>query len=247
MEFNVDICEYLVGNKFSNGLLVPISVRESGYLDRLTILEIRVRHKNVIHLGCVDHLPLIQQKLSNDMWLHARLCRSAKRCLGVDINCEGIDYLRNELGYSDLICANFLLDAVPQIEAEQWDFMILGEILEHVDNPVALLTAINQKYAKYVNRLIITVPNAFAWLNFRYVLKHKEFINSDHRYWFTPYTLGKVVTNAGMTVINFQFCEGTPIDNLNWKGKLKRFFDLYHLIKKLIPGFRETLVMEVGL
>lgn len=246
MKFEAEINKYLSGSKFSNGLLIPISSKETTCLDRLTILERISLNKDIIHLGCTDHLPLIKKKLENDTWLHARLCRSAKRCLGIDINCPGINYLQNELGYEDVICANFLNDEIPTISEQKWDYMILGEILEHIDNPVILLTTIAQKYGKNVDKLVITVPNAFCWLNFRYALKHREFINSDHRYWFTPYTLGKVATLAGLKIVDFQFCEGYPPNKLNWKGRLRRYLNLKNMIIKRYPALRETLVMELA-
>jgi hypothetical protein len=125
--------------------------------------------------------------------------------------------------------------------------MILGEILEHIDNPVIFLNAINKKFSSHVERLIISVPNAFAWLNFSHVLKHQEFINSDHRYWFTPYTLGKLVAIAGMRMLEFQFCESYLPGQLSWKGKIRALISPRDFILKRYPAFRETLIAEVSL
>ena len=63
--------DYLNGKKFSNGLSVPYSF--SGPIPkRVDFLKELVREKQVLHLGCLDHLPLIDNKISSGQWLHKR-------------------------------------------------------------------------------------------------------------------------------------------------------------------------------
>jgi hypothetical protein len=114
--------------------------------------------------------------------------------------------------------------------------MVMGEVLEHMDNPVTFLNIIHKKYAGNIDKLIITVPNAFGWPNFKNVFRHRECINTDHRYWFTPYTLGKIVVRAGMKIESFQFCAS---HNRGFKDKLAGIF-----LKKY-PALRDNLLMIV--
>jgi SAM-dependent methyltransferase len=247
MEFSDNVIDYLSGHKFSSGLIVPVATPETVIPDRLSLLEQLATGKNVIHLGCVDHLPLIEAKIKQDFWLHARLSRVSNRCLGLDINPAGIDYLTQKLGYHDVVCADLLKDDIALINQADWDYIIAGEILEHIDDPVLFLGMIRQKYAGRIKMLLITVPNAFAWANFMNALHHREFINSDHRHWFTPYTLAKIVTQAGLKVSTFQFCENFPTGVRNWKGRVKyRISPKNYMIRKY-PALRETLLMEVAL
>lgn len=242
MKFDANLLEYLKGNLFSNGLEVTISEKESIIPDRFSVIEQLVPNKKIIHLGCCDHIPLIKQKIQNNIWLHSRLCNNSKICLGVDINKDGVEYLRAELGYNDVICADLLYDEVPEIKRNQWDYLVMGEILEHVDNPVMFLNAIRAKYKENIEKLIISVPNAFCWLNFKSAFKHKECINTDHRYWFTPYTLAKVIMKAGLQVENFYFCEPFPL-RYDWKSKLNVKTNLSRIVLKTFPALRETLIM----
>ena len=247
MEFNDNIKKYLSGLYFSNGLTVKISQSGESLSDRFNILEYLCKSKDIIHLGCVDHLPLIEKKISDNIWLHARLCACAHRCLGIDINSEGVEHLKNKLAYSDIIYADITKDNIPDITDSQWDYLVMGEILEHVDDPCTFLTAIHEKYSKNISRMIITVPNAFSLQNILHIFSHEECINTDHRYWFTPYTLAKITTRAGMEVDQFLFCQHNPLPS----GRLSRLIHPTSLLRYVIlhryPVTRQTIVMVVKL
>lgn len=245
MRFNSSVEKYLLGKDFSNGLEVVVAEKESVIPDRITRLESIALGKKVIHLGCVDHMPMLEQKIKNNTWLHARLSRVATRCMGIDINHEGIELLKHQLNYRDVVCADLLRDDVYEIKSEEWDYVILGEILEHVDNPVAFLKELVGRYSDNIRGLIVTVPNAFSLANFLKALSHKEFINTDHRYWFTPYTLGKVITRADLEVVKFEFCESLPSgQNLSTMEKVSGRGILFKYILRSYPIFRETLLLE---
>ncbi len=59
------------------------------------------------------------------------------------------------------------------------------------------------KFTSIADRIIVTVPNAFKFENFLNAMRDREAINSDHRYWFTVYTIAKVMTLSGITMENF--------------------------------------------
>lgn len=238
--------KYLKGIEFSNGFTLEIDGSDNCIdLDRFSFLEDIVRNKKIIHLGCVDHLPLIQAKIQTNTWLHSRLCNSAERCLGIDINKEGIEYLSRDLGYSDVLCMDIVADENHLILDEKWDFLVMGEILEHVDNPLLFLKGIAEKYRNNIAKIIVSVPNAFSWKNIMNTFLKKECINSDHRYWFTPYTLAKIVTLADMEIEQIEFCN--PI-SVKYTGLSHLFHIPGHLrntLLKIYPGMKEMIVMVV--
>ena len=80
----------------------------------------------------------------------------------------------------------FLLMNFPEITGSRWDYAVFGEIIEHIDDPVHFLKTFRQRFGGSVNRFIITVPNIYNKQHFTNMLKYREVINSDHRYWFTP-------------------------------------------------------------
>jgi len=232
MKFSDDIIPYLKGEKFSNGLSFKIS-EQSENADRLTFIESKCNDKRIIHVGFADHIPLVPGKIKANTWLHARLLKVSTQCIGVDIDKEAVDFISKHYAYPGLYLHDILTeDPLPVITQQEWDYMILGEILEHVNDPVSFLSQLHSKYGKYVKRLIISVPNAWDFTNIRMAKNHKEFINTDHRFWFTPYTLAKVGVLSGWHPYEFDFCQTHPPHK--W---------IYRKIIKKYPAFRETLVM----
>jgi len=228
---------FLSGKSFSNSLKLNISTTEKQVFYRIPIIESIVKGTRVIHVGCVDHLPLIDEKRRNGNWLHERLTKVCRECVGVDINQEGLDYIKG-IGFADVHYLNIIEDDIPDfIKVRKWDYMLLGELLEHIDNPVAFLKKINEKYRLYTDKLIITVPNGFRLQNFSAALKHQEWINSDHRYWFSPYTLAKIATHAGFEVESFGFVQ---ISNISWKSIKKKF------LLSRYPALRDCIVMTLN-
>lgn len=234
MKFTDETLEYINGSKFTTSLNVAISSKEESVPTRIEFVENLVAGKKIIHLGCVDHLAALENKLKTNTWLHKRLIDKTSRCFGIDINKEGIEYIK-KLGINEVMYLDITEDEVPaEIAGEKWDYLVLGEILEHIDNPVMFLRSICEKYHGYVERIIITVPYAFRLLNFKNVLKHKEFINSDHRFWFTPFTLAKVADRAGLKVESFEFV-------LSYK--LSKYSLINKFILRRYPAFRDTLIL----
>ncbi len=238
---------YLDGNSFSTSLEVQIAQPVKIIDDRMNILVQESIGKKVIDLGCVDHLEQLEHKINQNLWLHARLAKVANQCLGIDINRQGIDLLRQNLNCNDVIYGDIQNDEIPEIQADHWDLIIAGEILEHTDNPVLFLENIRQKYARNIARMIVTVPNAFSLFNHRQCLAGREIINSDHRYWFTPYTLAKVLLRAGFELEKYQFCERyfTPADGP--LAKVRHQFSLRNFLLRQYPSLMNTIVFWASL
>ncbi|EAR22062.1 methyltransferase domain-containing protein [Nitrococcus mobilis] len=215
MRFTDDVEAYLRGDAFCDSrkirLLHTNSTFDVKLWDRTRLLEEMLRGKRVIHVGCVDHSEeQIRRKWQQGHWLHARIDAVAQRCLGVDIDVAGVEFVRREMGYQDVYCMDLLHDEAREIRGAHWDVLLLGEIVEHVDDPVAFLSGLRERYAHCVDQLLITVPNAFRFRNLRLVWNGVERINTDHRYWFTPYTVAKVLHRAGYVMREFHLVNLNP-------------------------------------
>lgn len=242
MQFDQTIQKYIDGSEFSSGLVVPIAERNCGIPLRCDLIQQCTSQSRVVHVGFCDHLSLIDRKIQEGTWLHAKLMKSSARCFGIDINQEAVAYCQSHCGIRDVRCADLLNDAIPELSEEHWDYLILGEILEHIDNPVLFLRTIHERFGRNVAKIIISVPNAFRYANYRLACKHQECINSDHRYWFTPYTLAKVMHHAGMSCKSFQFCEEDSF-RLPWLHQFRpRTLRCAWRLKKY-PALRNVLLM----
>lgn len=239
MRFDDQVREHLSGAAFNNALEVRIGDGQG--IDRVSLLVELCRDKRVIDLGFADHAELVGAKAERGVWLHGALAAVAERCLGIDTSEAGVQRAR-DLGYRDILTADITRDAIGEIDADDWDLLILGEILEHVDDPVRFLSAIRERYGVRIGRFVLTVPNVFAVGNLLNAVRGRETVNSDHRYWFTPYTLAKVLTRAGLRPEWFTFCEsfrGEPARTVH--ARLRS--TIAGLAKGRSPALRPDLVM----
>jgi hypothetical protein len=231
MQFDKAADPFITGAAFSPSLRARIVGANSRAPSRIDYLEEIARGKKVLHIGFTDHQESIEAKIPTNQWLHARLMNAAERVVGVDINADSVAYCRDTLGIGDIHVHDIIADApLADITDTRFDIAILGEILEHVPNPVSFLEALRVKYGANIGHLVVTVPNAFFLENFAMARKDIEFINTDHRYWFSPFTLAKVAHDAGWRLESF--------DYVDWPGTrgIKGWLQRRH------PMLRETLI-----
>lgn len=203
MEQNAAVDSYLAGQTFSNA--GQFHVRRSSFVDRATLIANLSRGKTVMHLGCADHVPLIAQKRADGSYLHDRISSVARRVVGVDTNAEALDEMRS-VGIDDL----YLPEDVPADIA--FDLVVAPDVIEHVGNVQDFLT-----YAgSFGCPVLITTPNALGMDN-RTRLR-SEAVNTDHRYWFSPYTLARSIVSAGFSIESFHYTGGfakrTPVRSM---------------------------------
>jgi hypothetical protein len=201
--FSDELCrKYLDGTMFSGNLSVSYEFSRP-IRHRLDVLETLSKGKNILHVGCCDHIDLIGGKIANDTWLHGILSRTASTCVGVDIDVDAVREARRLSGLDNIVLGDVAATSrLAEIEGHMFDYAVFGEVLEHIGNPVQFLRAFLENYGSVVSDVVITVPNAFRGGNFRDVIRATETLNSDHRFFFTPYTVAKVAWDAGLDPVS---------------------------------------------
>jgi 2-polyprenyl-3-methyl-5-hydroxy-6-metoxy-1,4-benzoquinol methylase len=212
--------QFLTGKSFSN-LQKFTFVKKSFIVDRNELLLSLVNNRKVLHFGCCDHLNLIEEKINNGTHLHVNITKVASECVGLDIDNLSLDKI-SSLGLSNCHYYDLLSSSDAFIESKEYDFVLLGEILEHIPNPVEFLRLIAKKF-KNAKEIIVTVPNAFSSKNIYNIKRGIEEINTDHKYWFTPYTIAKVLTDSGYDAESLYFVDRSKI---NFLEKIVKWFYL---------------------
>ena len=233
---NNHIKGYLTGELFSNGEKFHFEKRT--YIpDRIDLLERMLKNKVVLHFGCCDHENLIEEKIRNNTHLHVNISKIAKKCVGIDNNLAALNKIKS-LNIDNCFYYNVSETNDPILENEVYDYVLLGEILEHVSDPVFFLKTIHEKFVK-AKGIIITVPNAFSSRNFYNIKRGIEQINTDHKYWFTPFTISKVVTEANFKLDSIYFVDRS---RLSLVDEIIKYF--YLLQKKNPFTFRKWSILK---
>ena len=211
--------DYLSGRRFSNRRRFALDGGGRAVQRQDHLVEI-ARGRRVLHVGCCDHLELIREKLAAGAYLHRRLCDVAVRCTGIDTHAAGLAELR-ALGFEDV----HLPEDTPEVD---YDVCLLADVIEHVGDVVTFLRSMRRhRFAE----LVVATPNGFRLRNF---LSRGETVNTDHRYWFTPYTLCKVLVDAGFRPTRVELCHA---DHASALGAL------YARALDLAPKYRDCLIV----
>ncbi len=194
---------YLSGESFSDDL--PYRPRIISHSQpRGDVLVQWVAGRRVLHVGFADHVPLIASRVADGSWLHARLTRSASVCEGIDISPQGVATARG-LGFENVHALDiFAPAAAATLAGWRLDLVLVPDVIEHLPDPAAFLRRLTQCLP--AAEFVVTVPNALSLRNTVQAARGVERINTDHRAWFSPFTLLKVLADAGLQPESLHGC-----------------------------------------
>jgi 2-polyprenyl-3-methyl-5-hydroxy-6-metoxy-1,4-benzoquinol methylase len=192
-----------------------------------TILEHTVG-PNVLELGCADGM------------VTARLCEKFDRIDAVDASDELLEKARRRAPK-----ARFFQSLFEEFTPEHpYDTIILGHVLEHVADPVAILSVVAQWTAPGA-RLIITVPNGeslhrrvgveMGMLEFPTQLNEDD-IRIGHRRVFTIDTLRSTIRSAGLVILKEEGILLKPLSNRQMFDWSQELFEAYYALGKKLPA-----------
>jgi hypothetical protein len=151
-------------------------------VNRLDVFRSLCEGKRVMHIGCADW-PITDPASS----LHLALEPFCAKLDGFDIHAEALaahaPYTKGEL-YSRL-----------EDITEEYDIVLVPEVMEHVPSVDIFLAQLDSLKAKY---FLITVPDAFQCQkrHFEYVDGSETFVeivHPDHNCWYTPFTFSNTL------------------------------------------------------
>lgn len=230
------LLNYIEGHCFDDNLIIPCGGTDLEVPLKKTAVSALVEGKKVIDFGCADHVKLISQRFDTDKWFHKVIRAKSAKCIGIDVDQAAIA-IAAKYGY-EIFFYNIYTDDIPYAICEDvWDYITLLDVLEHIDDPIGFLKLVSEKFKGIVKKIIIVVPNAFSNANFLNAMRHFECINSDHRFWFTPYTLAKIIVRAGLS-----------LERINLVNTyMPRYNFLRKLLLKYFPLLRDRCLAIAGL
>jgi len=175
-------------------------------VQRLEFIKRVSTGKRVLHLGCTNW-PYTIEAIDAGTLLHKDLSDVSRELYGFDYDQEGIDVLASK-GYDNLYRAD--LENLDEVALDtQFDVIIAGEMIEHLNNPGRFLHGI-KRFMNRETRLVITTINAYSGMRFLvYGLRGQggnlEPVHPDHVSYYSYSTLKLILQRHGFTIEKFMF------------------------------------------
>jgi len=233
--------EFLSGKKIvaAKRFYIP---KNTLVVNRIEYLRERCIGKKVIHIGCLDHPEVILEKRKNQTWLHSIISEVSEYCLGIDNNLHGYEIICKGTEGENIELVNiskpFDDQTLHRLGSIQWDLILCPEVLEHITNHQQVLQNLHD-ISHHNTTLIITGPNAFRSVNFINTLRGFESVNSDHKYYFTFYTLSRMLAAHGWKPERLIY--------YNSPSQKRLYLHVLRLLATHIsPAFSDGLIMEAS-
>jgi 2-polyprenyl-3-methyl-5-hydroxy-6-metoxy-1,4-benzoquinol methylase len=181
--------------------------------NRVSYITDRAKDKKVLDIGVVEHF---RESSSLSTWLHQHVASAARSCLGIDILSKEIDLLR-ERGYNVKVH-----DITASPLDQKFELIIVGDVVEHLNNPAALFSSA-ASMLEMNGRLLISTPNPwYANAILKNVFEGPPFTDSaDHVTWFDAGTMCELGSRNGLVLDHYCGVEadrsGTVLSALFYK------------------------------
>jgi len=168
-----------VSQEVHNFLLQELKRKKKGRIfNSRVFLRSFVEGQTVLDIGCVEH---DITHMESKTWRHKYIQEFAKYVLGIDILSKEVAILQ-EKGFNIKET-----DATSDVNlGEKFNRVVIGDVIEHVDNPVALLR-FAVRHLNDDGLILVTTPNPYflrlIWRNFK---EGTVIANAEHISWLTP-------------------------------------------------------------
>ena len=179
----------------------------------------RAKDRRVLDVGIVSHA---ENYFAKSSWRHQHIQQSAAYCLGIDILADLIDKLKIS-GYN--VAA---VDATSDLDlGECFDVVFIGDTIEHVDNPTALLRFAG-RHLSPGGVVFASTPNPFSRKFIKRMRRDgTSLVNLDHMAWITPTMAMEIGRRAGLELVHYHLIKKDP-DNPFVRG-------MRRLARKIVP------------
>jgi len=164
------------------------SARRPPIVDRVAYLQSLAHGKRVLDVGVVNHTI---SAIDDPRWLHGAIRSVASYTLGVDVLPEAISRLQ-KAGLNVRLC-----DITRDKIDEQFDVIIVGEVIEHLTNPGALFEAAERNLLPG-GRLVMTTPNPYYLARVRDALRGRSNDSVDHVTYLYPAGMAEMAERYGL-------------------------------------------------
>jgi SAM-dependent methyltransferase len=167
-------------------------------VDRIECLCDLARGRRVVHLGFADARCATFQA-DHGAWLHAQLAEVASELVGLDVDEAGVEAAR-AAGHESYCVDCRDRAAVAALPIAPADVVVIGELIEHLDDAGSMLEAVKSLVAPG-GVIVITTPNAHGLFNVCAALAGRELNHPDHVTLYSWFTLSNLLARHGFRTV----------------------------------------------
>jgi SAM-dependent methyltransferase len=169
----------------------------------------QVAGRRVLDIGFAEHA---MNYFNRSDWRHAKISEAANYCLGIDIIVPMVKEL-SKRGYN-VRCA----DATSEEDlGERFDVVFIGDVLEHVSDPSAMLRFAG-RHLHSGGRIFASTPNPFSRKFIRQFLREGVMVvNLDHVSWITPTQAIELAQRANLDLTAYHLIKPMSQIKRYWK------------------------------
>lgn len=151
--------------------------------------------KRVVHMGFAD-VGCEPNRSAPGAWLHARLALAAGEIVGLDSDPETVASAKAH-GFDVAMVDCTDVEAVHRLQIHRADVVLVGELIEHVDDPVALLKSASA-LVRPDGEVVVTTPNARSLHGLLLAAARREMVHPDHLMSFSARQLFETARRSGL-------------------------------------------------
>ena len=191
------------------------------YRTRWDFIRPYVENKKVLDIGPAELIGTVH-RFKEARWLHGKIASVATEVIGLEINEEQVDALR-DMGYDIR-----LGDAESFYLGETFDVVVAGELIEHLSNPGKFLECA-RRHLRPNGVLLLTTPNRFSALAFLKVLRRNQVPSYDkpiakHVIYFDEDSDKNLLTRYGFSDIIIAYYEAVGDPPKDFRTQLLNAF-----------------------
>lgn len=130
-----------------------------------------IKNKTVLDIGICEHT---RERIHNKNWKHKYIMENSKSCVGIDIDSDLIDYVKNTYPKNKFIECDATSDKNLK---SKFDVIHVGDVIEHIDNLSGLFKFCKRHLSKE-GKVIMRTPNGYCF-NYVYLANKYGTDNSN--------------------------------------------------------------------
>jgi 2-polyprenyl-3-methyl-5-hydroxy-6-metoxy-1,4-benzoquinol methylase len=212
--------------------------------ERNIYLKEKVIGTRVVHLGCTDW-PLLDLQIENNNLLHSQLLMQCSEVLGIDVDSEGISYMRDSFPAEKFVLGDIATSAETRDEIVEFrpDWILVPDVIEHVENGRDFLIGLKDILSRSDCAAIITTPNSTSLKTFLPLFVGVDFTHVDHCLIHNEFTLVHALKDSGLGLVDL--CYFDRDITKRYGGFLQLISSSFNLFCRFNPRFSDGLVTIV--